>query len=43
VGFAYPVTLERIALWTKTLDQKGLVLAPTSTLAIASGQKGAQK
>jgi len=42
-GFAYPVTLERIALWTKTLDQKGLVLAPTSALAIGSGQKGAQK
>jgi uncharacterized protein len=43
VGFAYPVTLERIALWTKTLDQKGLALAPASALAIASGQKGAQK
>ena len=43
VGFAYPVTLERIAIWTKTLDQKGLVLAPASALAATSGQKGAQK
>ncbi|HEV2548074.1 MAG TPA: divergent polysaccharide deacetylase family protein [Stellaceae bacterium] len=43
VGFAYPVTLERIALWTKTLEQKGLVLAPASALAAAGGQKGAQK
>jgi uncharacterized protein len=43
VGFAYPVTLERIALWTKTLDQKGLVLAPASALAAVGGQKGAQK
>jgi polysaccharide deacetylase 2 family uncharacterized protein YibQ len=43
VGFAYPVTLERIALWTKTLDQKGLVLAPASALAASGAQKGAQK
>ncbi len=43
IGFAYPVTLERIALWTTTLDQKGLVLAPASALAGAGGQKGAQK
>jgi uncharacterized protein len=43
VGFAYPVTLERIALWTKTLEQKGLVLAPTSALAGSGAQKGAQK
>jgi len=43
VGFAYPVTLERIALWTKTLDQKGLILAPVTALAANGGQKGAQK
>ena len=43
VGFAYPVTLERIALWTKALDQKGFVLAPASALAGTGGQKGAQK
>lgn len=43
-GFAYPVTLERVALWAKTLEQKQLVLAPASALAPLPGeQKGAAK
>jgi polysaccharide deacetylase 2 family uncharacterized protein YibQ len=33
IGFAYPATLERVALWTKTLEQKGIALAPASALA----------
>lgn len=30
MGFAYPVTIERIVRWTETLEDKGLVLAPVS-------------
>jgi len=33
VGFAYPVTLEVIRVWTGTLAEKGLVLAPLSATA----------
>jgi uncharacterized protein len=33
IGFAYPLTFERIALWSKTLDAKGLALSPASALA----------
>ncbi len=36
IGFAYPVTLERVALWAKTLEDKGLALAPVSALAATS-------
>jgi uncharacterized protein len=44
IGFAYPVTLERIALWAKTLDQKGIALAPASALpALPGDAKGAAK
>jgi len=34
-GFAYPVTLERVALWAKTLGDKGIALAPASALVTA--------
>ena len=30
MGFAYPITLDRISLWARTLEQKGFVLAPVS-------------
>ncbi len=33
IGFPYPVTLERIARWSATLDEKGIALAPMSALA----------
>ena len=33
IGFPYPVTLERIARWSATLDEKGIDLAPMSALA----------
>lgn len=36
IGFAYPVTLERVAAWTRTLEAKNLVLAPASALAAAA-------
>lgn len=33
MGFLYPVTLERVATWAKTVTKRGLVLAPVSALA----------
>jgi len=35
VGFAYPVTVEEIQAWTRTLEGKGLVLAPLSATSQA--------
>ena len=32
VAFGYPVTIERLALWTRGLEQKSLALAPVSAL-----------
>ena len=31
-GFAYPVTLEKVAQWSRGLDQRGFQLAPASAL-----------
>ena len=31
-GFAYPVTLEKVAQWSRGLDQRGFQLAPVSAL-----------
>jgi polysaccharide deacetylase 2 family uncharacterized protein YibQ len=31
-GFAYPVTLEKVAQWSRNLDQRGFQLAPVSAL-----------
>jgi polysaccharide deacetylase 2 family uncharacterized protein YibQ len=31
-GFLYPVTVERIALWAKTLQSRGFVLVPVSAI-----------
>jgi uncharacterized protein len=31
-AFAYPVTLETVALWARSVDQRGLQLAPASAL-----------
>ena len=28
IGQPYPVTIERVARWTETLEEKGLVLVP---------------
>ena len=33
MGFLYPVTLERVARWAKTIEKRGIVLAPVSALA----------
>lgn len=33
VGYPYPVTLERVSNWAKTLNRKGLVLSPLSAVA----------
>ena len=33
IGFPYPVTLERIARWSATLEAKGIVLVPMSAVA----------
>jgi polysaccharide deacetylase 2 family uncharacterized protein YibQ len=44
IGFAYPVTVERVAAWAKTLEAKALVLAPASALAASpTEQQGAAK
>ena len=32
-GFAYPVTLEKVAQWSQGLAQRGFQLAPASALA----------
>ncbi len=32
-GFAYPVTLEKVAQWSRGLDQRGFQLAPVSALS----------
>jgi len=37
VGYLYPVTVARVADWAKTLDKKGLVLAPASALGAMPG------
>ena len=31
-GFAYPITLEKVAQWSGSLDQRGFQLAPVSAL-----------
>lgn len=36
IGFPYPVTLERLAAWIPTLQEKGFVLAPVSAIAKAA-------
>jgi uncharacterized protein len=35
-GYAYPVTLERVAQWAKTLGGKDILLAPASALVTAA-------
>jgi uncharacterized protein len=32
IGFPYPVTIERISLWARTLEAKGIALAPVSAM-----------
>jgi hypothetical protein len=32
-GFAYPVTLQKVALWSRALGDRGFQLAPASALA----------
>jgi polysaccharide deacetylase 2 family uncharacterized protein YibQ len=39
LGFAYPVTVDRVALWAGTLEAKGIALAPASALAEQRGAK----
>ena len=34
IGYPFPVTIERLAAWIETLDEKGLVLAPMSAVAL---------
>ena len=33
-GFAYPVTLDKVAHWAQTVEQRGYQLAPASALAV---------
>jgi polysaccharide deacetylase 2 family uncharacterized protein YibQ len=39
IGDAYPATIERVAAWAKTLEEKGLALAPVSALAALPGER----
>ncbi|TNE59911.1 MAG: hypothetical protein EP340_01230 [Alphaproteobacteria bacterium] len=39
MGYAYPLTLERVAAWSKTLDEKGIVLAPLSAHVLSPKEK----
>jgi polysaccharide deacetylase 2 family uncharacterized protein YibQ len=39
IGFDYPSTLERVALWAKTLDAKNIALAPASALPALPGEQ----
>ncbi len=36
VGSALPLTLDRVVRWSKTLEQKGIVLVPVSSVVIGS-------
>ena len=38
MGFPYPVTLERIGKWAKSVEKRGFVLAPVSAIAKRSSQ-----
>ena len=40
IGFPYPVTIERISAWSRTLEGKGLVLAPVSAVVSVGGKGG---
>jgi polysaccharide deacetylase 2 family uncharacterized protein YibQ len=39
MGFAYPVTAERVAQWAGSLADKGLVLAPLSAVTVTGDRK----
>jgi polysaccharide deacetylase 2 family uncharacterized protein YibQ len=39
MGYAYPVTIERLTRWTKSLAGKGLALAPISAVADMQGDR----
>ncbi len=41
VGFPYPVTIERLARWAATLENKGITLAPMSAVAYLQGDQTA--
>ena len=32
IGFPYPVTIERVAQWARTLERKGVQIAPLSAV-----------
>ena len=38
-GFPYPVTIERLAAWLRTFEEKGLVAAPVSALSSAGPKR----
>jgi len=38
MGFSYPVTLERIGKWAKSVEKRGFVLAPVSAIAKRSSR-----
>jgi polysaccharide deacetylase 2 family uncharacterized protein YibQ len=42
IGLTYPVTLERVALWSKGIEERNMVLAPASALAALPGEEKAE-
>ncbi len=44
VGFSWPITMDRLGIWTKTINEKGYVLAPASAvLSIRRGSASVEK
>lgn len=39
VAFGYPVTIERLSLWSRALEQKNLALAPVSALVVQQASR----
>ena len=35
IGFPYPVTIERLSVWSRMLEEKGFILAPISAVVLS--------
>jgi uncharacterized protein len=43
VGYAYPVTIEQLRIWTEGLKAKGYQLAPASSAALGKSASGSAR
>jgi hypothetical protein len=39
IGYPYPVTIDRVEAWSQTLEGKGLVLVPVSSIVTTSAEQ----